>query len=159
MISGLPPRRLYVHPDEQIELLKEARRRNKDKGKAATATAAVAAPPPPETGASQPPKKGIKTLREEAEKLDPASRLDIQADPEREWVLPTRLSEPWSIEKTAQVMDVINLVPAASEAEDHAEAVTTKWRTEKRVLMAIVDNDSTVVYYIVHDGIVKPRQN
>lgn len=29
----------------------------------------------------------------------------------------------------------------------------------KRVLMAIVGTDSTVVYYIVHEGVVKPRQN
>jgi len=29
----------------------------------------------------------------------------------------------------------------------------------KRMLLATVDDDSTVVYYVVHDGIVKPRQN
>ena len=29
----------------------------------------------------------------------------------------------------------------------------------KRLLLATLDDDSTVVYYIVHDGIVKPRQN
>jgi tRNA-splicing endonuclease subunit Sen15, fungi type len=36
-----------------------------------------------------------------------------------------------------------------------------KWRITqpKRVVMAILDDDSTVVYYIVHDGVVKPRQN
>lgn len=30
---------------------------------------------------------------------------------------------------------------------------------EKRILLAIVDADSTVVFYWVHDGLVKPRQN
>ena len=29
----------------------------------------------------------------------------------------------------------------------------------KRVLLATLSDDSTVVYYIVHDEIVKPRQN
>lgn len=37
----------------------------------------------------------------------------------------------------------------------------SKWRTTqpKRILLATLDDDSTVVYYIVHDGVVKPRQN
>jgi len=30
---------------------------------------------------------------------------------------------------------------------------------KKRLLLAVVSDDSTVVYYFVHDGIVKPRQN
>jgi tRNA-splicing endonuclease subunit Sen15 len=34
-----------------------------------------------------------------------------------------------------------------------------EWRKTKRLLLATLDDDSTVVYYIVHDGIVKPRQN
>jgi tRNA-splicing endonuclease subunit Sen15 len=29
----------------------------------------------------------------------------------------------------------------------------------KRVLLAIAHPDSTVVYYLLHEGIVKPRQN
>lgn len=29
----------------------------------------------------------------------------------------------------------------------------------KRVTLAAVNEDSTVVYYFVHDGVVKPRQN
>lgn len=38
---------------------------------------------------------------------------------------------------------------------------TNEWRMKmpKRLLMAILEDDSTVVYYIVHDGVVKPRQN
>ncbi len=47
---------------------------------------------------------------------------------------------------------------------DH-QGINERRRTEKgrrdlkRVLLATVGDDSTVVYYIVHDGIVKPRQN
>jgi tRNA-splicing endonuclease subunit Sen15, fungi type len=38
---------------------------------------------------------------------------------------------------------------------------SNEWRMKmpKRLLMAILEDDSTVVYYIVHDGVVKPRQN
>ncbi len=38
---------------------------------------------------------------------------------------------------------------------------TNKWRANqpKRILLAILDDDSTIAYYIVHDGLVKPRQN
>jgi len=32
-------------------------------------------------------------------------------------------------------------------------------RGGKRVLLATVSDDSTIVYYIVHEGLVKPRQN
>ena len=34
-----------------------------------------------------------------------------------------------------------------------------KWKREKRVLLAVVGDDSTVVYYVVLEGVVKPRQN
>lgn len=37
--------------------------------------------------------------------------------------------------------------------------VPNKWRQTKRVVLATLSDDSTVVYYIVHDGLVKPRQN
>ena len=40
--------------------------------------------------------------------------------------------------------------------------VGKNWRgdeRQKRVLLATLHDDSTVVYYIMHDGIVKPRQN
>lgn len=40
-----------------------------------------------------------------------------------------------------------------------SQPARNKWRTLKRVVLATLDDDSTIVYYIVHDGIVKPRQN
>ena len=41
------------------------------------------------------------------------------------------------------------------------DADLNQWRTSqpKRLLLATLDDDSSIVYYIVHDGIVKPRQN
>lgn len=129
LISGLPPQRLYVHPDEQIALLQK----QKDAGKT-----------------------GMPDLRAE-----------------REWVLPSHLREKWSLKRFGEVFDQISLVPGQGEGEllfenDGEEGVggvnaeveeSNEWRTTKRLLLATLDDDSTVVYYIVHDGIVKPRQN
>ena len=120
LLSGLPPHRLYVHPDEQIELLKDAdraRRANKEG----------------ETGA-----------------------LEVKAEPEREWVLPARLSEKWTLRRLAEVFDGLSEVPPE---EDGTVQEAGKWRQTKRLALATVDTDSTVVYYIVQDGVVKPRQN
>lgn len=122
LLSGLPPQRLYVHPDEQVELLKEADRRRKLTGD--------------ETGA-----------------------LKVKAEPEREWILPTRLNEKWTLRRMAGVFDAITFVPPSTPSAKDSTAPTNPWRTTKRVLLGTVDSDSTVVYYIVHDGVVKPRQN
>lgn len=118
LISGLPPRRAYVHPDEQAEILKEEHK----------------------TG---------KTLPQ---------------IPEQEWVLPTHLGESWSLKKFAEVFDAIQTLPPCNvdDMEQDSHEVGAAWRgykRQKRVLLATVHDDSTIVYYIVHDGIVKPRQN
>lgn len=126
LLSGLPAQRLYVHPDEQIELLKRADRERK-------------------------------TRREAG---DDSNALDVKAEPEREWILPTRLSEKWTLRRLSAVFNAISMVPPEAETastEDHPPA--NPWRTTKRVVLATADSDSTVVYYIVHDGVVKPRQN
>ena len=126
-MSGLPPRRIYVHPDDQIEELKQQ-------------------------------------LKEG----------DVGV--EREWVLPTRLREKWSLRRFTEVFDGIREEPhdegdgvevigekGPESADDEPGPGTKvkkgKRRGGKRVLLATVGDDSTVVYYIVHDGIVKPRQN
>ncbi|KAI5863192.1 tRNA-splicing endonuclease subunit Sen15 [Durotheca rogersii] len=101
LISGLPPRRLYLHPDDQIEMLK--------------------AYPGPEGR--------------------------IPETPAVEWVLPTHLAEEWTLRAFASVFD--SMPPPAETAPGRV----------KRLLLATVHADSTVVYYFMHDGIVKPRQN
>ena len=81
--------------------------------------------------------------------------------PQREWVLPTRLREKWSLRKLAEVFDAVEEIPVRSEdnSANKDGKGTEKRRGGKRLLMAIVGDDSTVVYYVIHDGIVKPRQN
>ena len=121
LVSGLPPQRLYVHPDEQVELLKKADVRKK---------------------------------------AGESNILDVKAAAEREWILPTRLNEKWTLHRLADIFDAISLIPLAPGASPAEEVrPTNPWRTTKRVLLSTVDSDSTVVYYIVHDGVVKPRQN
>lgn len=88
---------------------------------------------------------------------------------EREWVLPTHLREKWSLRKFAEVFDGIGDVPPEPDGEEvegrvgnggeEGKGKTQRRRAGKRVLLATLDTDSTIVYYIVHEGIVKPRQN
>lgn len=115
MISGVAPRHVYIHPDEQVEMLKQ----------------------------------GIE---------------DKDVPVGREWVLPTHVREQWSLRKFADVFDAIGEVPpsehqAGGQNRGDGRASWKRALREKRVLMAVVNHDSTIVYYIVHDGIVKPRQN
>ncbi|KAF2855074.1 hypothetical protein T440DRAFT_203219 [Plenodomus tracheiphilus IPT5] len=123
LVSGLPPQRLYVHPDEQVELLKKADRERK------------------------------------ARAAGEAGGLDVKAEPEREWILPTRLNEKWTLRRLAAVFDGISMVPTTAEPSGTDQGTSNPFRTTKRVLLGTVDTDSTIVYYIVHDGVVKPRQN
>lgn len=149
IISGLPPQRIYVHPDEQIEFLKEESRRKVEATEATEATKSTESTVPTEPTEPMEPTVG-------------------EPRPEREWVLPAHLREKWSLKRFAQVFDAIPLMPpdpdhrARGEMNAPSLADTTavsKWRTTKRLLLATVDDDGTIVYYIVHDGIIKPRQN
>ena len=36
---------------------------------------------------------------------------------------------------------------------------TTIGYRPKRIIIAIINDDGTIVYYFIHDGITKPRQN
>lgn len=80
-------------------------------------------------------------------------------------MLPSQIQENWSLAKFAGVFDALSTVPPGGDEvkEEEAEkSVGWKWQGEnrqKRLLLGTVHDDSTVVYYIMHDGIVKPRQN
>lgn len=139
LISGIPPNRVYTHPDEQLYMLE-------------------------------------KGLREE----------DIEL--ERVFVLPTVQGQSWSLHKMAAVFDSLPSVEdgtqlqagddveedtqnksaekAAAIAEYYErrkQALQTKEWGGKRMLLAMIDKgmggDGTIVYYVVQEGAVKPRQN
>ncbi|KAI6779504.1 uncharacterized protein J7T54_002772 [Emericellopsis cladophorae] len=97
LISGLPPRRLYTHPDDQIAALEHEHK----------------------TGER------------------------IFQDAETEWVLAVHLAEKWTLADFASVFDSIEHTGPRA----------------KRIVLATVHNDSTIVYYLMHEGMVKPRQN
>ena len=87
---------------------------------------------------------------------------------EREWVLPTRLAEKWTLRRFAEVFDGVGIVPpgeggdGGEDRRDRERLVERNVGTRrggKRILLATASDDSTIVYYVVHDGIVKPRQN
>ncbi|CAK7245671.1 MAG: hypothetical protein STHCBS139747_007256 [Sporothrix thermara] len=130
LLTGLPPRRLYIHPDEQIEVLRAERA------------------------------------------LGDGQR--IAQPPEREWIMPVHLAETPTVGQLAAVFDSITAVPPPGESivsgsarNDNSTDASTdeRWkawrgpRRGKRLLLAVVQDDSSVTYYFMHDGIVKPRQN
>lgn len=167
VLSGVPPQRLYVHPDEQIEFLqRQALAEKNAKSSAKT------------SGGGESGKQDFLT----------GGTPEMKLATEREWVLPSHLREKWSLRRFATVFDALEKVPTSrrggellfdgevaggsengdageSEDEDGDEdedpGKSNPWRMgqPKRLLLATLDDDSTVVYYIVHDGIVKPRQN
>lgn len=97
LIKGLPPRRLYIHPDDQIAALAQE---------------------------------------------DAAGQV-VAYPAEPEWVLAVHPEEKWTLASFSTVFDSLR---------------HTGPRT-KKILLATVHNDSTVVYYLMHEGLVKPRQN
>lgn len=95
--------------------------------------------------------------------------------------MPTHLREKWSLAKFAAVFDSIDVVPLppGEEGPGDSGGGTIENRDEggeegemrrktigvgtrrggKRVLLGTIGDDSTIVYYLVHEGVVKPRQN
>ena len=113
LLSGLPAHHVYIHPDEQADILKQG-----------------------------------------------LTEKDVSV--EEEWVLPTHLRERWTLRRFAELFDAIEEAPPEREAQRGPTERKSYQRTRKRgkrLLMAVVNDDSTIVYYIIHDGIVKPRQN
>ncbi|WYZ40314.1 hypothetical protein EsH8_IV_000655 [Colletotrichum jinshuiense] len=117
IITGLPPSRLYMHPDEQIEALEVEQTTGKRPNQA----------------------------------------------PEYEWVLPVHLSEQWTLGSFATIFDSLDALPHQISPTLSSDAASKRdWRgadRQKRLLLAVVHDDSTVSYYLMHEGIVKPRQN
>lgn len=95
---------------------------------------------------------------------------------EKEWVIPTAQGQSWSLKKVADIFDSlpgkVEDIPQLTISEESPESVKLKElmrrkREEpwggKRALLAMVNRgmggDGTVVYYVMLEGNVKPRQN
>ncbi|KAJ5545921.1 hypothetical protein N7494_003506 [Penicillium frequentans] len=134
LISGIPPHRVYTHPDQQLYMLG----------------------------------KGI-------------HEDDLR--PERLFVIPTAQGQTWSLRRMASAFDAMAEFQIVEDGEGRAapevdaekaqkldeyykkreETLATKEWGAQRLLLAMVDKgmggDGTVVYYVVQEGEVKPRQN
>lgn len=134
LISGIPPSRVYTHPDEQLYMLE-------------------------------------KGLRED----------DLK--PERVFVIPTAQGQSWSLRRMAAVFDAMSEIEVVADEDESTggnvdadkarkleeyyarreKANATREWGAKRALLAMVDKgmggEGTVVYYVVQEGEVKPRQN
>lgn len=94
---------------------------------------------------------------------------------DREWVIPTAQGQSWSLRRLAEVFDVLPdrredlQEPGEDRGEVEGKVLEYERRkreepwAEKRVLLSMVSRvkggDGTVVYYVVMEGTVKPRQN
>jgi tRNA-splicing endonuclease subunit Sen15 len=71
-----------------------------------------------------------------------------------EWVLPTHLREKWSLKRFAEVFDALDDESTTGNAGEERP-----WTRNKRVVLATLQDDSTVVYYVcivlylLHHGI------
>lgn len=75
----------------------------------------------------------------------PPSKLTFTDAPDKkEWVVPT---------------DLRNKNVTMDKIEEWFHEISMLESRPDRVTLAIVNDDGTVVYYFVHDGVVKPRQN
>jgi hypothetical protein len=136
LISGIPPHRVYTHPDEQLYMLE----------------------------------KGI-------------AEDDLR--PERLFVIPTAQGQTWSLRRMAAAFDSLAALEDSSGSEEEWSSnestdpekakkldeyyekkknakETKEWGT-RRALLAMTNRgmggEGTVVYYVVQEGEVKPRQN
>ena len=157
ILSGLPPTRLYIHPDEMIAHVSLERKREKDKLKHLESI---------QRGEFKIDRKTAENTTEpDGSYQDHMCNLNTDAIesaidiPQREWVIPTRTHERWTLNRLAAIFDKIENVPPEPDGEEKVAGPVSNWPRSKRVILAIVGDDSTVVYYIVHEGLIKPRQN
>lgn len=84
--------------------------------------------------------------------------IDARSLSQQEWVLPMSIGEKWTLHRFCAVFDSL------PERQLLQGAGTYKHQDSKRLLLAMVGHqgkggDGTVVYYIMQEGDVKPRQN
>ena|SRR2546423_853681 len=109
LLSGIPPRPIYIHPDFQAHLVTHN-----------------------------------------------LTEADVPA--QREWVLPMSVGEKWTLERFCGLFEALPPRAPLQVANTHTH------QDAKRVLLAMVSHqghggDGTIVYYIMQEGDVKPRQN
>lgn len=78
----------------------------------------------------------------------PTSKLDAEDDDDlEEWVIPRGVRESGSL-KVCEI-----------EFWFKSISMIMQGVRPKRITIGLVNDDSTIVYYFIHDGITQPRQN
>jgi tRNA-splicing endonuclease subunit Sen15, fungi type len=83
---------------------------------------------------------------------------DTDIPAQREWVLPMKIGEQWTLKRFCAVFDALPTRTPLRGAGSHSH------QDAKRVVLAMLSHqgkggDGTIVYYIMQEGDVKPRQN
>ena len=174
LITGVPPQRLYIHPDEQIEIIKreqEKQTAEKHDGKDdVDRKSAGGGDDGDDNGKGKGKGNSNGNGNGNGNGDGDGNRVEPALKPVTEWVLPTHLREKWSLKMFADVFDTMDQSQRDEDASGERSVAEHGTRSAdgppprktdgaKRILLATVSDDSTVVYYIIHDGLVKPRQN
>ncbi len=83
------------------------------------------------------------------------SPSDSSTQSSPEWVLPIHANGVWSVSKTDNVFRKITKYLK----ESGQSMKTLKELRPQKIIMAMINDDGTIVYYIVKDGVAKPRKN
>ncbi|CDK24402.1 unnamed protein product [Kuraishia capsulata CBS 1993] len=90
-----------------------------------------------------PPKKLSETTSISSTGETESSTTDKpDGDTSEEWVLPLSISDKLTVENIEQIFESIRSVGSYRP---------------KRIIAGLLDDDGSVVYYFIHDGLVKPR--
>jgi tRNA-splicing endonuclease subunit Sen15, fungi type len=114
--------------------------------------------PPPVPLLSGVPPRPIYTHPDFQAHLLAHSLTDTDIPVQREWVLPLNIGEKWTLERFCAVFDALPARAPLQGVDAH------RHRDNKRLLLAMLSHqgkggDGTIVYYIMQEGDVKPRQN
>lgn len=114
--------------------------------------------PPPVPLVSGVPPRPIYTHPDFQAHLLAHSLTDTDIPVQREWVLPLNIGEKWTLERFCAVFDALPARAPLQGVNAHSH------RDNKRLLLAMLSHqgkggDGTIVYYIMQEGDVKPRQN
>lgn len=92
------------------------------------------------------PKEPLLTdeIEEEIDKPFLDKKAEIKINEKRELVLPYRVTDKLTPKRLKEIFD---------ELEIKLD------KRPKRIIIGIINDDSTIVYYFIHDGVYKPKRN
>ena len=151
IVSGASPQRIYINPDKQIEILQ------KQEGTAGWSDL--------ECKCKRNREWVLPSHQREswgAERF--AAVFDLLPEiPPDHMQDPSSWQAPWTQRRPSVQLDPLLLAGCSSSDASNAtiDQIPHRWRKRqpKRLLLAKLGKDSTVVYQIVHNGPTTPRQN